>query len=437
MRIGIDVGGTFTDFLLTLDDGTAEIYKVLTTPDDPSIGTMNGIGEMARDRNLSVKEFLKNVEAIVHGTTVTTNAVLTYGGAKTALLTTKGVRDALEMRRGIREEQYNNRFRNVEPLVERYLRYPINERLDYKGETLTHLKTKDIETASDLFLKEGVEAIAICFINSFANGKHEEIAANIIREKIPDTYLTTSSKFLPSIRFYDRVSTTVLNSYVGPILKKYLNSLITRLKKENYKNILLIMQSNGGVISPQVAVDNAAVTLLSGPAGGPVAGIVYSGIQKYDDCITIDMGGTSFDAALIKDKKPSVTTSGEINRIRLALPMLNVVTIGAGGGSIGWIDEGGLLRMGPKSAGSKPGPACYGFGGTLPTCTDADLVLGYLDKNYFAGGKIKLNLDKAKKAIEEKIAKPLGMSVEEAAAGMYRVINTNMAAAVREVSVKQ
>lgn len=436
-KIGIDVGGTFTDFLLTQEDGTSQIYKVLSTPDDPSIATMKGITKMAQDRNLSTKDFLKDVTVIVHGTTVTTNAVLTYTGARTALLTTKGVRDALEMRRGIREEQYNNRYRNVEPLVERYLRWPVEERLNYKGDIITPINLKDVENGAKLFLKEGVEAIAICFMNSFANSEHEEVAAKIIRDKIPEAYLTVSSSFLPSIRFYDRISTTVLNSYVGPILKRYLDALLKKLKTEDYQSVLLIMQSNGGVISPQIAMDNAAVTLLSGPAGGPVAGIVYSNIQKYNDCITMDMGGTSFDAALIKNKTPFVTTIGEINRLRLALPMLNVVTIGAGGGSIGWIDEGGLLRMGPQSAASKPGPVCYDLGGTQPTCTDADLVLGYLDKNFFAGGKIKLNLDKAKRAIKEKIADKLNLNLEEAAVGMYNVINTNMASAVREVAVKQ
>jgi N-methylhydantoinase A len=341
------------------------------------------------------------------------------------------------MRRGIREEQYNNRYENVKPLVERYLRYPIAERLDYSGEVLTPLQTEDVEKGAELFLKEGVEAVAVCFMNSFANGEHEKTAAGIIREKLPEAYLTVSSRFLPSIRFYDRISTTVLNSYVGPILRHYLKSLLDRLKEQEYEGILLIMQSNGGVISPQVAIDNAAVTLLSGPAGGPVAGVWYSSEQGYDDCITMDMGGTSFDAALVKDRTPFVTTVGEINRLRIALPMLNVVTIGAGGGSIGWIDEGGLLRMGPQSAGAKPGPVCYSLGGTEPTCTDADLVLGYLDKDYFAGGRIKLDLPEAEKAIEEKIGKPLGLELHEAAAGMYNLINTNMAAAVREVAVKQ
>jgi N-methylhydantoinase A len=220
-------------------------------------------------------------------------------------------------------------------------------------------------------------------------------------------------------------------------LKRYLTSLIEKLDGVGFEGILLIMQSNGGVVSPQIAMDNAAVTLLSGPAAGPVAGIEYTSIQGYTDCITVDMGGTSFDAALIKDKTPLVTTEGEINRLRLSLPMLDIVTIGAGGGSIGWVDEGGLLRMGPQSAGSKPGPACYGLGGELPTCTDADLLLGFLDKDFFAGGKIPLDYDRAVRAVEEKIADPLGMDPIEAAAGMYRVINVNMASGVREVSVKR
>ncbi len=436
-RIGIDVGGTFTDFLLTSEDGNSEIYKVLSTPDDPSIGLMNGLSEMAQAKNTSLENFIKDVQTIVHGTTVTTNAVLTRRGAKTGLLTTKGLRDALEMRRGIREEQYNNRYTNVEPLVPRYLRFPVEERLDYKGDTITALQKSDVLDAVKLFKKEGVEAIAICFMNSFADDRHESVAAKIIQEKFPDTYLTVSSEFLPSIRFYDRISTTVLNSYVGPILKRYLTSLLEKLKAAGFEGVLLIMQSNGGVVSPQVAMDKAAATLLSGPAAGPVAGIEYTSVQGYDDCLTIDMGGTSFDAALIKDRTPLVTTEGEINRLRLALPMLGIVTIGAGGGSIGWVDEGGLLRMGPQSAGSKPGPACYDLGGELPACTDADLILGYLDKDFFAGGKIPLNYDRAAKTIKEKIADPLGIDVIEAAAGMYRVINVNMASGVREVSVKR
>jgi len=435
-KIGIDVGGTFTDFLLAFEDGTSKIYKVLTTPDDPSIGLLNGLEEMAKDLEQSVEDFLGKVDTIVHGTTVTTNAVLTYNGAKTGLLTTKGVRDALEMRRGIREEQYNNRYTNVEPLVPRYLRVPVEERMDYAGQVVVDIDVADVEEGIELFQREGVDAVAICFMNSFANKEHEEVTAALVREKLPHCYLTVSSTLLPSIRFYDRVSTTVLNSYVGPVLRRYLQSLVVRLKEAGFGSTLLVMQSNGGVVSPEITVEKAANTLLSGPAAGPVAGIAYTAINGFDHCITVDMGGTSFDAALIKNKTPLVTSEGEINRLRLSLPMLDIITIGAGGGSIGWIDEGGLLRMGPQSAGSKPGPACYNRGGQLPTCTDADLVLGYLDPDFFAGGRLRLDYNQAARAIEQ-IASKLKMDMVEAAAGMYKLINVNMAAGVQEVTVKR
>jgi len=401
------------------------------------LGTMSGLKEMADNRGLSLKEFLKQVKTIVHGTTVTTNATLTYKGAKTGLLTTKGVRDALEMRRGIREEQYNNRYPNAKPVVERYLRLPVDERIDYSGHIISKLDKDDLRKRIDFLKKEKIEAVAICFMNSFANDIHEKETLELVKKELPDVYITVSSELLPSIRFYDRVSTTCLNSYVGPILERYLKSLIEKLQKEEFQGVLLIMTSNGGVVAPESAMKKAAATLLSGPAGGPVAGTLYANIQNYNSFITVDMGGTSFDASVVKNNKPTVTTVGEINRLRTALPMLNVVTIGAGGGSIGWIDEGGLLRMGPQSAGSKPGPVCYNLGGEEPTCTDADLVLGYLDPDFFAGGRIKLNLDKAKKAIENKIAKPLNYDLLEAAAGMYNIINVNMASAVREVAVKE
>jgi len=436
-KIGIDVGGTFTDFLLAFEDDSSKIYKILSTPQDPSEATMEGLTEMAVDCGLSLPAFLQQVGVIVHGTTVTTNAVLTYSGAKTALLTTKGLRDSLEMRRGIREEQYNNRFQNVKPLIERYLRLPVEERLENDGKVATPLIKQEVADAVDFMIGQDVEAVAVCFMNSFANNCHEEEAAEIVRDKMPDAYLTVSNRLSPSIRFYDRVSTTVLNSYVGPTLRRYLQSLASKLQAVEYSGVLLIMQSNGGVIAPDLAIEKAATTLLSGPAGGPVAGVEYAAIQGYQDCITVDMGGTSFDASLVKDRTPMVTTTGEINRLKLALPMLNVVTVGAGGGSIGWIDDGGLLKMGPQSAGANPGPACYDRGGELPTCTDADLLLGYLDPDFFAGGRIRLNMAKARTAVENYIAKPLKLDLYEAAVGMYNVINVNMAAAIREVSIKQ
>lgn len=437
LKVGIDVGGTFTDFLVTGPDLPPRICKVLSTPADPSIGLVEGLREIAAGLNLSLPDLARAIETIVHGTTVTTNAVLTGTGARTGLLTTEGVRDALEMRRGIREEQYNNRYTNVPPLVPRYLRRPVRGRLNYCGQELVPLNLDDVRAALELFRHEGVEAIALCFMNSFANPAHEQQAAALVREQMPGAYLTVSTELLPSIRFYDRVSTTVLNSYVGPRLNAYLERLQARLREIGFGGVLLIMQSNGGVMSPEVAQRCPARTLLSGPAAGPEAGLAYVRPHGQQSCITVDMGGTSFDAALVRDGAPNVVTEGEINRYRIALPMLDIVTIGAGGGSIGWIDEGGLLRMGPQSAGADPGPACYGRGGQLPTCTDADLILGYLDPEFFAGGRIRLDREAARAAIERHIARPLGLSVEQAAAGMYRVINTNMAAGVRAISVRR
>jgi N-methylhydantoinase A len=437
LRIGIDVGGTFTDFLVTAPGADPRTHKVLSTPADPSIGLVDGLSEIAEGLKMPLVELARSIETIVHGTTVTTNAVLTLTGAKTGLLTTNGVRDALEMRRGVREEQYNNRYTNAPPLVPRHLRRPVRGRLNSCGEVLEPLQIGDVEQAIELFQAEETDAIAICFMNAFANPDHERQAAQIVRERMPGAYLTVSSDFLPSIRFYDRVSSTALNAYVGPKLSSYLDRLGSRLREIGFGGTLLIMQSNGGVVSPQIAHDNSALTLLSGPAAGPQAGLGYVRSLGHEDCITVDMGGTSFDAALVRDGTPIVVTEGEINRYRIALPMLDIVTIGAGGGSIGWIDPGGLLRMGPQSAGADPGPACYGRGGTLPTCTDADLVLGYLDPVLFAGGRIRLDREAASTVIREHVAELLSLSVEQAAAGMYKVINTNMARGVREISVKR
>ncbi len=436
-KIGIDVGGTFTDFLLVDENGNLEIYKVLSTPEDPSIGVFNGLLEMAKNQVLSISEFLKEVERVVHGTTVTTNAVLTNTVSKTGLLTTGGFRDTLQMRRGIREELYNNKYKPPPPIVPRHLRLPVTERVDVEGNIVKNIKSGDVLAAINKFNREDVKAVAICFMHSYANKTNESIAAKMVKKKMPDVYLTVSSELLPQIRFYERTSTTVLNSCVGPILKGYLRNLTKKLSESLFDGALLIMQSNGGVTSPHIAQEVAASTLLSGPAAAPVAGIAYTSTQEYKNFITVDMGGTSFDAILVENRKPFVTTEGKVNLNALALPMMAIHTIGAGGGSIGWINEGGLLRMGPKSAGARPGPVCYRKGGKDPTCTDADLVLGYLNPDYFAGGKIKLDIEKAKEAIKKKIAKPLNLSFMEAGAGMYHVINVNMASAIREITIKR
>jgi len=442
-RIGVDVGGTFTDLSLVTEDaasaaqGGLETFKTLSTPHDPSIGVLDGMRLIAEAKGLSVAELAAKTHAIVHGTTVTTNAVLTRGGAKTGLLTTRGVRDALEMRRGIRERQYDNHYKNVEPLVPRYLRLPVTGRLDARGDELTSISDADVKAAAAKLEREGVESVAICFMNSFANPAHEQQAAKLLRALLPAAYVSVSSEVLPTIRFYDRVSTTALDAYVGPVLERYLKSLTARLSETGFRGVLLIMQSNGGVALPEITRKRPAGTLLSGPAAGPRAAATYSANHGAGDCTVVDMGGTSFDASLVRDGRAALNAQGEIARLRIALPMLEIVTIGAGGGSIGWLDDGGLLHMGPKSAGAAPGPACYGRGGKQPTCTDADLVLGYLDPASFAGGKLPLDAEKASEAIRVEIAEPLGMDVEKAAAGMYRIINTNMAHGLREVTVKR
>ncbi len=437
LKIGIDVGGTFTDFLVARADGGTAVFKTPSTPADPSEGVINGLGEIAESQGLTLAELAGEIETIVHGTTVTTNATLTRNGAVTGLITTEGLRDALEMRRGIREKPYDNRYANVKPLAPRHLRLGVPGRLDRQGREIAPLELEAVSRAARELSARGTDAVAICFMNAFADPDHERRAAEAVRAVMPDAYLTVSSDLLPSIRFYDRVSTTVLNSYVGPKLSAYLDSLTAKLGDIGFKGALLIMQSNGGVVSPEAARARAAVTLLSGPAAGPGAGLVFAAAQGREDCITVDMGGTSFDAALARGGEPQVMTEGEIDRLRIALPMLDIHTIGAGGGSIGWIDEGGLLRMGPQSAGADPGPVCYGRGGAQPTCTDADLALGYLDPAFFAGGRIPLDATAARRAIETVIATPMGIAVEAAAAGMYRVINNNMAQGVREITVRR
>ncbi|MFO1219705.1 MAG: hydantoinase/oxoprolinase family protein [Burkholderiaceae bacterium] len=437
-KVGIDVGGTFTDFVVAQAGEPPLIHKTLSTPADPSIAVVEGLAQIAAAMTspLTLQEFARRIDTIVHGTTVTTNATLTSTGAACALLTTEGVRDALEMRRGIREEQYNNRYTNVTPLVPRARRLGVRGRIDRDGRELQPLDLGAVRAAVEQWKAQGVQAVAVCFMNSFANPAHEQAAAEVVRKAWPQAYLSVSSEVLPSIRFYDRLSTTALNAYVGPKLGHYLDQLVGRLAEAGFDALLLIMQSNGGVVTPQAARDKAALTLLSGPAGGPGAGLFYAAALGTDRCITTDMGGTSFEASVAVGA-PMLENDGEIARHRIALPMLDIHTIGAGGGSIGWLDEGGLLRMGPQSAGADPGPACYGRGGTLPTTTDANVVLGYLDPEYFAGGRMKLDVAAARKAIETHIARPMGLTIEQAAAGMYRVACNNMAQGVREVTIKR
>lgn len=434
-KIGADVGGTFTDFLLVDEEGRSEIYKTPSTPADPSIGFMNGIQEMAQEHNMALNEFLPNVTSIVHGTTITTNAVLTGRFSKTGLLTTKGHRDWLQTRRGWKFHAYDSKEAPPEPLVPRRLRIGVEERIDCEGKVLKPLKEEDIYAAAEIFKREKVEAVAINFLFSFLNSVHEDKAYEVLSRELPGVYVSRSSKVLPQVRVYERGSTTVFNAAVGPILRSYAKSLIERLGRSGFKASLLIMQSNGGMMSPETAMEFAVNTLMSGPAAGPKAGVFYGDIHGAKDLITIDMGGTSLDACLVRNGDPEITTENEVANFAMAAPSVAVHSIGAGGGSIAWIDRAGRFCVGPQSAGADPGPICYDKGGGEPTVTDADLVLGYLNPEYFLGGKMKIDPEPAKKGIKGKIADKLHMSLEDAAFGIYKIVNTNMAEGIRVPSV--
>lgn len=437
MRVGVDVGGTFTDFLVVDEEGNRLIHKTSSIPSDPARAVTKGLREIADKRSESVEDFLAQVSTIVHGTTVTTNALLTRRGPKTGLLVTEGFRDVLGVRDGVREEPYDNRMQKPKPLASRQFTLPIPGRLDRDGNEVTALDEQAVRDAAAFFRDGGAGSIAVSFMHSYANPAHEERAVEILREELPDVYVTQSSDLLAQARYYSRTSTSVLNSYAGPIISSYLDVLTSTLQEASFGGLLLIMQSNGGVATPDELARRAALSLLSGPASGPTAGLLEVAVHGFDRCLTVDMGGTSFDAAIVAGGRPLVMTDGLIDRWRIALPMVDIHTIGAGGGSMARVDEGGILQVGPQSAGAVPGPICYSRGGEVPTTTDADAVLGYLSPESFATSGLTLDIDSALEAIGEQIGKPLGLEPLEAAAGIYDVVNVGMAAGVREITVRR
>ena len=433
VRIGVDVGGTFTDFLVKEGDRGTRIYKASTTPEDPTIGFFNGLEKAAAAVGQPLREWLKGVDTIVHGTTITTNAVLTGEGAATGFVTTAGFRDLLNMRRGVKENQFEI-YAPPAQLVPRRRIAVARERISSDGTVATQLDESDVRAAAATFRAQGVEAVAVSYLWSFRNATHERRTREILEQELPGVYISLSTDVLPQIRAYERHSTTVLNSYIGPVLNRYLTRLLERLEDLGFGGTLLIMQSNGGVMSPEVAQRFASNTLLSGPAGAPQAGIHYGSVHGFRNLITVDMGGTSFDVALIRNGLPGVTTEGNIGGHRIASPSLDIHTVGSGGGSIAWIDGGGLLNVGPKSAGALPGPACYGRGGVLPTVTDANCVLGYLN---FDGGELTLDAAAARESIATHIARPMDVEIVDAAYGIYQVVNADMAAAISVASVQR
>ncbi len=404
-RLGVDVGGTFTDFLLIDNHGHTEIYKTSTTPDDPTIGFFRGLEKAAAAHQLDLHTFVNHIDTIVHGTTITTNAALTADGAVTGFITTKGFRDILAMRRGLKARQFE-KYAQPKPLVPRHRVRVVDERINYAGDVLRRLNEDDVIAAARYFREHAVEAVAVSLLWSFQNPSHERRIRDLLEVELPNVYISLSSEVLPQIRVYERHSTTVLNAYVGPVLKRYLHNLRTALAAASFQGQLLIMQSNGGVMASDVAERFAVNTLLSGPAGAPLAGLFYGATHGFRNLITVDMGGTSFDVALVQNAKPSVTTETTIGEHSLAAPSLDIHTVGAGGGSLAWIDDGGLLRVGPKSAGAVPGPALYGRGGCRATVTDAQFVLGYLDPEFFEAGELDFDPSAARAPIQNDVATP-------------------------------
>jgi N-methylhydantoinase A len=436
LKIGIDVGGTFTDLVAVDDDGRSTLAKVASTPEDPSVGVMAGLGHLAALLHLAPAALLRQTERIVHGTTVATNALLEHKGAKVGLLTTEGHRDVIEMREGLKDDRYNLRMPPPPQLVPRALRFGVTERMRADGRIEMPLDRNSLNAAIAALKRAGVEAVAVCYLHAWRDPRHERDTAVALADAMPEAYVSLSSDVFPQIKEFDRVSTTVVNAYVGPALSRYLRTLERRLVDAGYRGPILIIQSHGGVAPLVESARLAAGGVLSGPAGG-VAGSRYATqLLDADNLIPFDMGGTSTDICLIVDGEPALATGRGVGGHRLALNSLDIVSLGAGGGSIGRVDAGGILHVGPESAGAVPGPACYGRGGREPTVTDANLVLGYLDAHHFLGGASTLDAEAANDALD-RLACALKVDRIAAAEGVHRVVNTNMAEGIRLVSVRR
>jgi N-methylhydantoinase A len=433
--MGIDVGGTFTDIVLQFEDGHTLQSKALSTPGNESEGVLDAIGAVADQAGLDVDALLTNTTVINFGTTVVTNAMLENKGVAVGLITTKGFRDIVELRRGWKEVMFDLKLPPPPTLVRRRWRLGVRERIDVDGEVVVPLDEDGVRDAADRLRDANIRSIAVCFLFSFVNPAHEQRARELIHEVIPDADIHISSEVSPKIREYERFSTTVVNAYVSPLLRNYLRRLTEQLSERGSSADLFVMQSNGGSVSPEIAGRMGCASLLSGPAAGVVAAARVGRACEAPNIIGMDMGGTSYDVSLVKDGVPETHSGGWFNRHWVGNPMLGIHTIGAGGGSIAWIDAGGALRVGPQSAGAQPGPACYGMGGADPTVTDAFLCLGYLNPSFFLGGRMPLFPDKAAAAVQSRIAEPLGMDIKEAAFSILRIVNNNMSNAIRYVSV--
>jgi N-methylhydantoinase A len=429
--VGVDVGGTFTDvFFLNEEDGSCNVAKVPSTRGDQSIGIREGIAKQRDD--------LSEVSLIIHGTTVGTNALLERKGAKTGIITTKGFRDVIEMRRRDRPETWGL-WGMFEPVVSRDLRVEVDERVLADGTLHSKVDPAEIKAAAKNLLARGAQSVCIFFMNSYANDHNEKSAVAAVNEVWPNEHITSSSEILPEIREFERCSTAALNAYLQPPIGDYLERLEGGLREGGFGGEVLIVQSNGGVMSVDTARAFPVRTALSGPAAGVIAGAHIGKSAGFPNLITCDMGGTSFDVSLVADGESALAAQTSVDfGMVVRTPMIEITTIGAGGGSISWVDRGGLLQVGPESAGSDPGPVCYGLGNDRPTVTDANVALGRINADRPIGGKLdRLDVEAAKAAIKNHVADPLGLEVMEAAEAIIRVANAKMAGAIRLVSVER
>jgi N-methylhydantoinase A len=432
-RIGIDVGGTFTDFvMLDAESGRVSYYKRSSTPQDPSEAIALGLSEFLLNESVGPEQ----IGFLGHGTTVATNMIIERRGVPTGLLTTKGFRDVLAIGRQARPGLYDYRVRKPEPLVQRHNRIEVDERLAANGEVLKPLEEAEIAEKARALMAAGVEAIAICFLHSYRNPAHEKAARRVVEEIYPEAYVSISSQVLPEFREYERTSTTVLNAYIGPKMRDYTRELRARLEALAVPVQPMTIHSNGGLLSLETVEELPVLTCLSGPAAGVVGAAALGLVSGLPNLITFDVGGTSTDVSLIADGKPSYTSKREITHFPLRMPMIDIHVIGAGGGSIAWIDDAGALKVGPHSAGAFPGPVAYGRGGTEPTLTDAQIVLQRLNPVSILSGRMAVDRERAWAVLKEKIADPLGMSVEDAAFGILTIAVANMSRAIRSISTE-
>jgi N-methylhydantoinase A len=434
--IGVDVGGTYTDLVATDETGRTVFAKSPSTPSDQSIGVMAGLEELARRLGVTRAEMLATTDRLVHGTTVATNALLERKGAKVALLTTEGHRDIIEMREGLKPDRYDLRSPPPEPLVPRERRFGVRERLKADGSASIALDKASLSTAIAAVKQSGATSIAVCFLHSYLNPVHELAAVERLMKELPDASVSRSSDVLPQIKEYERVSTTIVNAYVEPVVRRYLTNLERRLSEAGFKGSLFVVLSHGGMAPVEEASRLAAGTVLSGPAGGISGSRRCADLLHIPDLVPFDMGGTSTDISLIADGQASLSADGMLAGQRIALRSLDIASIAAGGGSIASVDASRTLRVGPQSAGSVPGPACYGNGGTAATVTDANVVLGYLDAAAFMGGARPLDRAASEAAIDL-IASALELSRLEAAAGIYKMINLKMADGIRLMTLRR